>query len=327
MRVLTVAVALLVLPAFLASGADKVKTGAKVPEKPSTPPKPEIRNLQVKSGTLLFGIRLEPGVPDPEEVVEVSIEMAEVPPIPDPIYGERIPVKGSEIVAEVADADGAGYTVKYRVHPLQDAGSYGFHFTPLRKDNYQVTLKGIYKTKKFDPNFRVPVGIWPFTKVDDKGSVSQVPAGPSTSRMPAVPSGVKGPAVPGGPGPERSAPGRRMSPLRSVMNELGEWWAKAGEALLTGRRPDLKQARVASAQMKAAAKEALEVQSSDSEFKSLISEMNQELDRFEKAAGSGKAPATVKAFKHIGSHHCNRCHFKMRWKMIDDLNAFPAALP
>lgn len=326
MRVLTVAVALLVLPALMASGADKVKTGAKVPAQPSPPPKPEVRHLQVKSGPVLFGVQLEPGVPDPEEVVEVSIEMAEVPPIPDPIYGERIPVKGAEIVAEVADADGAGYTVKYRVHPLQDAGSYGFHFTPLRKDNYQVTLKGIYKTKKFDPSFRVPVGIWPFTKVDDKGSVSQVPAQPATSRMPAVPTGVKGPAVPGGAAPKRSAPGRRMSPLRSVMVELGESWAQAGEALLTGRSPDLKQARVSSAQMKAAAKEALEV-SSDSEFKSLISEMSQELDRFEQAAGSGKAPATVKAFKYIGSHHCNRCHFKMRWKMLDDLNAFPAALP
>jgi hypothetical protein len=327
MRVLTVAVALLVLPAFLASGADKVKTGAKVPAQPSPPPKPEIRNLQVKSGPVLFGIRLEPGVPDPEEVVEVAIDMAEVPPIPDPIYGERIPVKGAEIVAEVADADGAGYTVKYRVHPMQDAGSYGFHFTPLRKDNYQVTLKGIYKTKKFDPSFRVPVGIWPFTKVDEKGTVSRVPTQPATSRMPAVPSGAKGPAVPGGPAPKRSVPGRRMSPLRSVMTTLGESWARAGEALLTGRRPDLKEARVSSAQMKAAAQEALEVKSSDSEFKSLISELNQELDRFEQAAGSGKAPATIKAFKHVGSHHCNRCHFKMRWKMIDDLNTFPAALP
>jgi len=326
MRVLTVAVALLVLPAFLASGADKVKTGAKVPAQPSPPPKPEVRHLQVKSGPVLFGVRLEPGVPDPEEVVEVSIEMAEVPPIPDPIYGERIPVKGAEIVAEVADADGAGYTVKYRVHPLQDAGSYGFHFTPLRKDNYQVTLKGVYKTKKFDSHFRVPVGIWPFTKVDEKGSVSKVPVQPVTSRMPAVPTGVKGPAVPGGAAPKRSVPGRQTSPLGSVMKELGESWAKAGEALLMGRSPDLKQARVFSTQMKAAAKEALEV-SSDSEFKSLISEMNQELGRFEQAAGSGKAPATIKAFKHIGSHHCNRCHFKMRWKMLDDLNAFPAALP
>ena len=326
MRVLTVAVALMVLPAFLASGADKVKTGAKVPAQPSPAPKPEIRHLQVKSGPVLFGISLQPGVPDPEEV-EGAIEMAEVPPIPDPIYGERIPVKGAEIVAEVADADGAGYTVKYRVHPLQDAGSYGFHFTPLRRDNYRVTLKGVYKTKKFDPHFRVPVGIWPFTKVDDQGSVSQVPAQPASSRMPAVPTGVKGPAVPGGSAPKRSVPGRRLSPLRSVMKSLGESWAKAGEALLTGRRPDLKEARVSSAQMKAAAKEALEINPPDSGFKSLISEMNQEMDRFEKAAGSGKAPATIKAFKQIGSHHCNRCHFKMRWKMIDDLNAFPAALP
>jgi hypothetical protein len=311
----------------MAGGADKVKTGAKVPAQPSPPPKPEIRHLQVKSGPVLFEIRLEPGVPDPEEVVEVAIEMAEIPPIPDPIYGERIPVKGSEIVAEVADADGAGYTVKYRVHPLQDAGSYGFHFTPLRKDNYQVTLKGIYKTKKFDPHFRIPVGIWPFTKVDEKGSVSQVPVQPASSRMPAVPSGVKGPTVPGGAAPKRTVPGRRLSPLRSVMKALGESWAQAGEALLMGRRPDLKEARVASTQMKAAATEAMEINPSDSEFKSLISELNQALNKFDQAAGSGKAPATIKAFKHIGSHHCNRCHFKMRWKMIDDLNAFPAALP
>jgi hypothetical protein len=326
MRVLTVAVAILVSPVFLANGADKVKTGAKVPAQPSPPPKPEILNLQVKSGTLLFGIRLEPGVPDPEEVVEVAIEMAEVPPIPDPIYGERIPVKEAEIVAEVADADGAGYTVKYRVHPLQDAGSYGFHFTPLRKDTYRVTLKGVYKTKKFDPDFRVSVGIWTFTRVDEAGSVSQVPAQPASSRMPAMPTVVQGPATPGGAS-KGVVTGRRVSPLRSVMKTLGESWAKAGEALLTGRRPDLKEARISSAQMKAVAKEAVEIDPSDSEFKSLISELDQALDQFEKAAGSGQAPATIKAFKRIGSHHCNRCHFKMRWKMIDDVSAFPAALP
>ena len=39
---------------------------------------------------------------------------------------------------------------------LTDAGAYVFHFTPTRKDTYQVVLKGQYKSQKFSPSMRVP---------------------------------------------------------------------------------------------------------------------------------------------------------------------------
>jgi hypothetical protein len=315
------------LAGALAAGGTPAKPEDSKPEKSSVPPKPKVRRVQLKSGFVLFDVRIEPGVPDPREVVEIRLEVAEVPPVPDPIYGERIPVKGAEFVAEVTDADGAGYTLVYRVHALGDAGSYGFHFTPLRRDNFVIKLKGSYKGKRFGPDFRVPVGIWPFTRVDDKGKVSTVEAKSAGSRMPAVPSGMKAPVVPGGVAPVRESPGRQRTALQESMENLGELWAWSGVALLTGRKPNLGEAKRLAGQLQKAVEEASKLRPSDSEFTGLMQELHKAVGSFASAAGSGKAAATKKAFESVGSHHCNRCHFKMRWNLLDNLVGFPAELP
>jgi hypothetical protein len=289
--------------------------------------KPAVRSVQVKSGALQFDVRLEPGAPDPGELVRVTIDMNEIPPVPDPIYGERIPVKEARITAKVTDADGAGYTMAYQVHPLQDAGSYGFHFTPIRKDNYKLVLQGNHNNVSFEPDLRVPVGIWPFTKVDAKGNVSKVPAETASSRMPALPTGMKSPAMPTGTRQVDTGNRPGETPLQQAMETIGEQYAEAGVALMAGRRPDLKDAKVAAGKLKTAVVRGAAIPHSDSEFAGLMNELLQAVEKLEKVSGAGKAKAAIDSLNRIGSHHCNRCHFKMRWGILGHTAAFPADVP
>jgi hypothetical protein len=314
---MVVAVSCVMLGSMSFAGEPPKEPAPKGPES-----KPEMRSIQVKSGYLSFNILLRPGVPDPGQVVEITMDMAEVPPVPDPIYGERIPVKNASITASVTDA--AGYSLNYRVHSLQDAGSYGFHFTPMRKDTYQVTLKGVYKEKKFNPDFEVPAGIWPFKGAEAKAPTS---APPTSSRLPAVPSGMSAPVAPSGAGATRKVSGRVSSPLQVSMSKVGEFWAKAGVAMLVGRKPDLNEATALAAKLKGAVREAAVMKPSDKEFNSLMKKLWEAVGEFEKAASSGKAAKALETFKRIGSHHCNRCHFKMRWGILKHVGTFPAGLP
>ncbi len=337
MRVLTLAVALLVLPG-LVWAADEAK-GEKVSDKkddeaaaPKVPPKPEVRTVQVKSSIFQFTVRLKPGVPDPGEVVEARIEMAEVPPVPDPIYGETIPVKGAALVAEVTDADGAGYTLAYKVHALTDAGAYGFHFTPTRKDTYRVVLKGEHKSQKVSPSLRVPVGIWPFKDVDESGKEKVVPATPGGSRLPALPGGAKRPALPGGsgsaggPAAAGAKPADLASPLQQAMQAMGERWVALQVALFAGRRADLGKAKAAAAALGKACQEAVGA-SPKAGFDGLVREAAGAADKVAAAAGKGKPKPTVQAFDQLGARHCNRCHFAQRWQILASPEEFPAMLP
>lgn len=325
MRSILMIVSILLVPGMAAAdgGAKPAKAAAKaVPVKP----KPRLRTVQVKSGNLLFNVTIEPGAPDPGQVISFSIELAEVPPVPDPIYGEKIPVKDARLTARVTDADGAGYTLAYRVHTLQDAGTYGFHYTPIRKDNYRVALVGVHKGKGFKAGLRVPVGIWPFVEVDAAGNVSRVPAHTPSNRMPALPSSVKTPAVPGGAAGGTSGAVKKPV-LAQAMEALGEQFARAGVALFAGRRPDLKQAKAAADKLRAAVKKAAALKMADEEYDGLMIGLGQAVGELVTATAAGRAKSARKAFNRIGSGHCNRCHFKMRWKMIGQSSGYPDRLP
>lgn len=341
MRVLFLAATMLVLPAFVASAEDK-KVGdekaeeakaeavkAEAAKATAAAEKPKVRTVQLKSSIFQFNVRLEPGVPDPGQVEEVRIEMAEVPPIPDPIYGETIPVKQAVFMAEVTDADGAGYTLTYRVHPLTDAGVYGFHFTPSRKDTYQVVLRGVQKSQKFSPKFRVPVGIWPFRDVDAKGNEKVVPASPAGSRMPALPGSNRGPAVPTGPAGSMGGPSGAPSgsPLHEAMEKMGAHWVSLQEALFAGRRADYAKVKVAADGLKTATEAAAGLLPGDPDHADLIGQCVSAIDGLVQAAARAKAKPLTEAFDQVGGRHCNRCHFAKRWKILASPAEFPGDLP
>ncbi len=329
MRTLIIAATLLALSCPHKSlGADEPGQANVAKTNPAVPPKPAQRTVQLKSGLFQFKVRLNPAVPDPGSVVDVRIEMFEVPPVPDPIYGESIPVKDARMTVDVIDADGAGYPLSMLVHHLQDAGAYGFHFTAPRRDTYRVVLKGEYKTKKFSPHFRMPVGIWPFKNVDAKGHETVVHVAASSARMPAIPGAKRGPAVPGSSNASSVANSTQsVSALTQAMKDMGNAWVELQVAMLAGRRADLARAKTVASGLQSLVDKARPLVPSDPDFADLMKQASDELGKLVKHAGSGKDKEAVRAFDNVASRHCNRCHFVKRWKILSSPEEFPAMLP
>jgi len=325
------ALALLVLVApVLALAADPAPAPAVEGVKAeAAPEKPAVRALQVKSrgkGTAyLFKLTLVPGVPDPGRAVSVGLELFELPPVPDPIHGEQVPLKDASLVAEVTDADGAGYTMVYEVHPLQDAGTYGFHTTPVRQDTYRVVLRGEHNGRKLSGTFRLSAGLWPIPGGDDEAAPSEDAGG--GGRMPAMPGGMKGPAVPGGraaapaEAPAEVAPSKPGTPLAGVMERLGEGWVELQVALFGGRVADLARAKALAGPLKTTALAAAGLRPPEADFDRLLQETAEALG----ALAGAKDP--VQAFQRIAANQCNQCHLVYRWNVIGSLAEFPGGLP
>lgn len=327
MRNLVLVTALAALPG-LCLAVDKLKTDEPEIESKAAGEKPAVRALQLRSSIFQFSLRLEPGVPDPGQVEQVRIEMAELPPVPDPIYGETIPVKECQMLAEVTDADGAGYGMLYQVHQLTDAGAYGFHFTPKRRDTYRVVLRGEHKSQKFSPTFRVPVGIWPFHDPGGSGGADGSASKSTGGRLPAIPGSPTDPALPAAPaGPAVPAGAAASSPVAGLMEILGARWVDLQVALLAGRKPDWTRVKAAAEALRQASLDGAGLLPADPDFTGLMKEQAEALDKLAKAAGSAKAAPVREAFDQLGGRHCNRCHFAKRFGLLASPDEFPGGLP
>jgi hypothetical protein len=266
---------------------------------------PKVRVVQLKASSFLFDLRLEPGAPKKGEVVKISIEMVKVPEIPDPVYGERIPVKGADIIIELFDSKEDSLLARYRVHSLQDAGSYGLHLTPLVDENLVVKISGIHKGVSFADKFELFEGA---LSQEGPGKVAG-PASPSSgSRLPARPS--RGPAMPG-----QGAVANQGPTLPKIMKKMGENWVKIGQVLFLGANDSTK---MSCKNLSELSQQAALIKMSDEEYLSAINEMKKVVERL----NAQEHKDARQTFKKLGSQHCNRCHYKMRWKMIDSLSVF-----
>jgi hypothetical protein len=111
------------------------------------------------------------------------------------------------------------------------------------------------------------------------------------------------------------------------MKKMGQLWAEVGVALRVGRRPDLDEAKAIAGRLKAEIRQAAALKPGDAEFAGLMKELGQAADRLVTATAGKKSSGAIEAFDRMGSHHCHRCHVKMRWNLIRDLSAFPGGLP
>ena len=62
----------------------------------------------------------------------------------------------------------------------------------------------------------------------------------------------------------------------------------------------------------------------DSEYLPVIKDLLSDSQQLQVEIEEGKNPEDL--LYQIGNKHCNRCHFKMRWQMIDKLSAYPGSL-
>ena len=288
--------------------------------------KPAQRTVSARSGIFQIKIQMTPGVPDPRQMESVTIDVAEIPAVPDPIYGESIPAKNVHMVAQVIQEDGAGLATPYRVHPLTDAGSYGFHFTPLRRDVYLLRIKGTHKERTLDTKVRIGAGIWPLTKVDSEDQQQIVPSKTSKSRLPAIPESMRSTGF----GQHKSGlAGSKINATTTLadrMQEIGSAWVDLQIALFGSLLPDLKKAQNASQHLFERARDALDHRPAPPDFAVLMQEMIDEGTLFRKSAASKQTKKIVQSYHTLGARHCNRCHFVHRFKLINKALDYPQAL-
>jgi len=204
-------IVVLLLFALNAIGQEKIQSTV-------IPKKPDKRMLFARASEYLVIMKISPGVPEPQEVVELTFEVYREMKVADPVYGNLSPVMDVNLSASVYYEKFPEAKYKYVVQPLQDAGSFGFHFFPQQVGRYVVNLDII--TQNQDPvtaNFGVYVGIWPLPQGEE---VDQIPK--DENGKPLMKKAA-GPVGPGGVTASDQNKGSR-SDLKRVMRELGRTW-------------------------------------------------------------------------------------------------------
>jgi len=153
--------------------------------KTETKPKPKRRAWTVKEGQFAYSLEFNPGIPDPNKVVEIHVFATKIPSTPHPRYGNRIPLKGATFTVEAFNP--AGESVgRFRAHalPLQ-AGRYGLHITPTQEGIYELIIAGkSAEGEQLKARLKMPVKVWPLPK-ELEGSGADVGGGPRR-RAPVV---------------------------------------------------------------------------------------------------------------------------------------------
>lgn len=171
-----------------APGEEDEKSGPPFADAPKeeVKPKPASRTWNVTHKGFSYGFSFVPGIPDPQQVVEVLLVTNEVPKTPHPRFGNRVPVDGARITVEVTNP--AGQLVgKFLAHPIPLSSSkYGFHVTPTQDGIYNLAVRG--KTsdgKELAADLKMPVNVWPLPKeLEGSGDGEAGPGVRSVIRMP-----------------------------------------------------------------------------------------------------------------------------------------------
>ncbi|MBI2377951.1 MAG: hypothetical protein HYV07_28365 [Deltaproteobacteria bacterium] len=135
-------------------------------EAKATAPKPKERSWNVETegeaGKLNLGFKMVPGIPDPDQVVEVTISANGIPATPHPRYGRSVPLEGAKLIVEL-ETPGHQVIARYLAHPVPlAAGRYAIHTTPLAEGIHTLRAKGTtVDGKTFEAEVKLPVKVWP----------------------------------------------------------------------------------------------------------------------------------------------------------------------
>jgi len=183
----------------------------------STPKKPDKRMLFARASDYLVLMKISPGIPEPQEVVELSFEVYKENKVADPVFGNLSPVINIKLTASVYYEKLPEAAYRYIVQPLSDAGSFGFHFFPQQVGKYVVKLDIMPEgSDVVTASFGVYVGVWPLPQGEE---IDQIPK--DENGKPIMKKSV-GPVGPGGAVAEQSK--ETESDTKRVMRELGRTW-------------------------------------------------------------------------------------------------------
>ena len=268
------------------------------PKPPAAPEAPPIEyTLTAREGAWRVRVTLRPGRPEPGQPLDVLLDVARHPDIPDPTFGDRIPLDRAVRLALVFS--GPGQKERHRLWPLGDAGIYGTHWTPPAKGLWTASLEPLdVKAEAPHASFQIGAG---------------VPMPPSTEGQAVHASRV----ILAGSAPLFLEPGR---PLRETMHDLGD---KYGQAVTGKEDPAaikamalLARAAVGRAPGKPAAADA-------AEFDRIAVEL---ADTLEVLAASPDGQRQGK-LAELNVDSCLRCHAKFRDGVTADLSHWPEVKP
>ncbi|MBI5528147.1 MAG: cytochrome c [Deltaproteobacteria bacterium] len=315
-------------PADPPAAKDAAKPAA--PQLP--PPRPAFRTILKKVGSeFVFTLRLKPGVPEPGDMVEYTLDVAQASQVPDPVYGDRIPLGGATIVAKVAFDKAPDVALKYKVQPYGDQGTYGFHYTPEQIGKYLMTFSVQLPEKDpFEARFSFPVGTWPLPPDTDMGDPVEEAEGDRDRRgIRRTAGGSITPVGPVGPGQEEhvvaSAKGEA---LRGQMRKLERLWLYVGKDVFAGRKPDMnaiarESENAATLARKCSGLVPAKLSSDSAEFESLLNAFAGASADLSGAAKATDAAKVVSAYHEATYNSCTRCHVKFRFQSTRELNKYP----
>ena len=163
------------VPAFSAF-ADNVQAGppADAP-RPAPEARPAERTFSATKNAdqpFVFDFQCRPGIPNPNEVVELIVSVYEGKGPGRARIGQTVATQGASLVLELADPQGE-IVGRYRGHPVPlTAGRYGFHLTPKQTGIYTITLRGETSDERaLLATAKLPVNVWPLP--DDLKSSTQ----------------------------------------------------------------------------------------------------------------------------------------------------------
>jgi hypothetical protein len=233
-------------------------------------------NLHVRPPSLAVG-----------EVGELVFEIADILDPPDPEYGDRRPVVGEQLLAQI---EGVG---PYILHPIPGTnGSYGLHFIPNSDGLRHVALARIDGRAGLSVDLQVAVGRPP-QLVSKNVDIRE-----------AQPLGAK----------------QAVEPIRATMTQLGTVWGGLWTAALTGRGDAATLAKALPGLAQETVGHVPQVHATDrANFDILARSFMQSSGDISKAAG----PDLKAALTKMQSQQCDRCHAIYFYGITEDVSDWP----
>ncbi len=260
-------------------------------------PPPAEYTLTVKEGAWRVRVTLRPGQPEPGQKLELLFDVARHPDIPDPQYGDRIPLQGARLFVTMS---GAGRPERHRLWPMGDSGVYGTHWTPSERGLWTVSLAPI------DPKADAPTLDFQLGAAVPMPASSEGQAVRSTRvvRVGARPSEAGKPT------------------LEALMKQLGARWLELGRGL---PEADEKAALAAIMHLVSdlAGSAPRGFASDSAEFDNIARKLKADVELY----AAGPAEARAQQLSATETETCLRCHVKFRDGVVSDVSKWPEVTP